>query len=713
MNERIQSQAKAAESSSESSSFTSPRSGLLQRKCACGGTPGVDGLCAECRSKRLILQRSRFVPAEQSEAPPIVHEVLRAPGRPLDAEPRSFMEPRFGHDFSQVRIHDESRAAASARAVGALAYTVGHNVVFGAGQYAPSTGEGRRILAHELAHVVQQGDRVTSTSTELPVGDVATPYEHEAETVADRLVNVSEPTHPTPLILQKAPKPAIMRVPITRLPFTSKMEICRRVLTSREFRISQGGLVVTANARWEASPEWQGPERPECGVEVYDMELNRVGGYFGVIDSGYGGCEFATGVPISELTFPELTSSESLPATVELSNEEPPFELGDEAERDWPPPPPKSESQLITSVPVSRTWTNLPEGDYYLTISTGNTNPNCCLVGEIEVSEKSGLSGESCTQLPPGPWEIVHGALAIAGLIPFLGVVPDAIDAGIYVIEGDWVSAGLSAVAIIPILGDAASVVRSGGRMVVRVEGEAVERIGRDRIATALREARASKRAATEAAERRLATEAADDLPTGASRRHAELETPNIRARVPGLVGCRAGSLFCPIDFLRQEFAELFEARSTSEFARYIRELPEIDLSMGRSLRREQTILTGDAMYAQYLREVSPSQWSEPFREALSQARRPGLDYREIVVEGQRRHWPLDNLGDPWVVHHDPPLGWVSAESNQWWHPVPYRIHDAAHKWWSQVERRVKSKIPPEWQSEILEGAIDIREFTP
>ena len=64
-------------------------------------------------------------------------------------------------------------------------------------------------------------------------------------------------------------------------------------------------------------------------------------------------------------------------------------------------------------------------------------------------------------------------------------------------------------------------------------------------------------------------------------------------------------------------------------------------------------------------------------------------------------------------VSEERPLGWVSAKSNQWWHPVPYRIHDAAHKWWSQVERRVKSRIPPEWRSEILEGAIGIREFTP
>jgi outer membrane protein OmpA-like peptidoglycan-associated protein len=66
------------------------------------------------------------------------------------------MEPRFGHDFSNVRIHTGSQAAESARAVNALAYTVGHNVIFGSGQYAPATQAGRQLLAHELAHTVQQ-----------------------------------------------------------------------------------------------------------------------------------------------------------------------------------------------------------------------------------------------------------------------------------------------------------------------------------------------------------------------------------------------------------------------------------------------------------------------------------------------------------------------------------------------------------------------------
>jgi Domain of unknown function (DUF4157) len=85
-------------------------------------------------------------------------------GAPLDAASRAYFEPRFGHDFSQVRVHHDARAADSARAVHALAYTVGHDVVFGAGQHSPGTTAGRRLLAHELTHVVQQDREYTDDS---------------------------------------------------------------------------------------------------------------------------------------------------------------------------------------------------------------------------------------------------------------------------------------------------------------------------------------------------------------------------------------------------------------------------------------------------------------------------------------------------------------------------------------------------------------------
>jgi len=127
---------------------------VLQRKCACGGTPGPTGECEECRKNRMTLKRRAAT--QSSEVPPIVHDVLRSPGQPLDTAMRGFMEARFGHDFSRVQVHTDPRAAESARAVNAAAYTVDHDIVFGAGQYQPSTSAGKLLLAHELTHVVQQ-----------------------------------------------------------------------------------------------------------------------------------------------------------------------------------------------------------------------------------------------------------------------------------------------------------------------------------------------------------------------------------------------------------------------------------------------------------------------------------------------------------------------------------------------------------------------------
>src|SRR6185369_18043496 len=93
-----------------------------------------------------------------------------------------FFEPRFVHDFSRVRVHTDARAAESARAVNALAYTVGRDVVFGDGQYAPGTSGGRHTLAHELTHVLQQGG---SSQTVQPKPEVAShDSEHQSRQIA-------------------------------------------------------------------------------------------------------------------------------------------------------------------------------------------------------------------------------------------------------------------------------------------------------------------------------------------------------------------------------------------------------------------------------------------------------------------------------------------------------------------------------------------------
>ncbi len=90
------------------------------------------------------------------EAPLLVDEALHSSGHPLDHGTREFFENRFGYQFGDVRVHSDARAAESAQAIDAMAYTVGRDVVFGAGRYAPSAQSGKQLLAHELTHVVQQ-----------------------------------------------------------------------------------------------------------------------------------------------------------------------------------------------------------------------------------------------------------------------------------------------------------------------------------------------------------------------------------------------------------------------------------------------------------------------------------------------------------------------------------------------------------------------------
>jgi hypothetical protein len=107
--------------------------------------------------------------------------VLRSPGQPLDQKTRTYFEPRFHHDFGRVRIHSGELAAESAAAVGAFAYAAGSSIVFSEGRYQPETSAGRELLAHELAHVVQQPEATGKVSR---IGDADSPFERAADATA-------------------------------------------------------------------------------------------------------------------------------------------------------------------------------------------------------------------------------------------------------------------------------------------------------------------------------------------------------------------------------------------------------------------------------------------------------------------------------------------------------------------------------------------------
>lgn len=129
-----------------------------------------------------------------SKAPPIVSDVLSDSGTPLPSGVQQHLESRFGHDFSRVRIHTGTRAAGSAMAVDARAYTVGSRIVFGSGQFSPTSGDGLRLLAHELAHVVQNESSHAGTTGELTIGSIDDPLEREADAAATQVLAGTAPT---------------------------------------------------------------------------------------------------------------------------------------------------------------------------------------------------------------------------------------------------------------------------------------------------------------------------------------------------------------------------------------------------------------------------------------------------------------------------------------------------------------------------------------
>lgn len=200
-----------------------PRS-LLQRKCACGTHTMGGRECADCAKKKTGLQRKLVIgasndPLEQEAdrvaeqvmagpapshvklispriqrftgqstgqmdvAPDSVDRVLASSGRPLEPSLEHEMGQRFGHDFSQVRAHTGAAAEQSTRDVKAHAYTVGHDIVFGHGQFAPTTYQGKKLLAHELTHVVQQG-AARSGAERLEVGHENSAPQYDAQRIS-------------------------------------------------------------------------------------------------------------------------------------------------------------------------------------------------------------------------------------------------------------------------------------------------------------------------------------------------------------------------------------------------------------------------------------------------------------------------------------------------------------------------------------------------
>lgn len=156
----------------------------------------MHGLCRERLSKQDnafttlksgTLQRKASKETQIYSAPPIVNDVLNSPGRPLDTGTRALYESYSGHDFGKVRIHADDRAAESTRALNALAYTVGRDVVVGDASSSPLTVPGNNVLAHELVHVIQQQTLSSASTSTIDIAGPNSPAEREAAALTDIL----------------------------------------------------------------------------------------------------------------------------------------------------------------------------------------------------------------------------------------------------------------------------------------------------------------------------------------------------------------------------------------------------------------------------------------------------------------------------------------------------------------------------------------------
>lgn len=407
-----------------------------------------------------------------------LQQAISGGGSTLPALTQAQMGRAFSADFSAVRVHTGSAAQQVASTLKAQALTTGNEIMFRAGAYRPGTPTGDRLLAHELAHVVQQGHNLPRASLDGGPADslelaadraadvVNTSAEGEARSAAvaagsgervragpqpvapgmplpdDELTHAVQHSGAAQAHARKDPAAGVAssivrrspEEPIQRKGFDSTVKVCQRVLESRHFEVSKGGLrVVLILDELDKTV-------PDCRDFTFGVTLTRTEDWWP--DHEVGTCEASTG------------------GTRSVS------------------------------------FANLAAGTYYLTFWRMFDHPYCCLTGDLLVFDEPVLNdSKGCRRdKDPSAMDIVHGALDIAGFIPVLGAIPDGINAGIYALEGDWANAGLSAVAMVPAWGDGVKLGAIGAKSAIKISEKAAVRLGEKGIAAGLKDVRAASK---------------------------------------------------------------------------------------------------------------------------------------------------------------------------------------------------------------------------
>ncbi|HEY0760122.1 MAG TPA: DUF4157 domain-containing protein [Acidisarcina sp.] len=268
--------------------YKTPAPALLDQKLQLAP---ITSAPAAAKREEPVVQRKTASPGQLSEgqlaegATSVQDLLASSSGRPLDRETRRYMEGRFGYDFSRVRVHTGAAAAASAKQVGALAYTVGSNVVFGTGRYAPATTQGRRLLAHELTHVVQQSAQIAAR----PVGIRPAPVQVQRD-VDDAVEDhdsgswFSGPIEKVKKMVRKLPGYKLFAVILGRDPISD--EVVKRTPT----KLLQGvlNLVPGGDAAFERIEESGALEKAFDWVSAQIDQLGLSWDYFkGLVNEAY------------------------------------------------------------------------------------------------------------------------------------------------------------------------------------------------------------------------------------------------------------------------------------------------------------------------------------------------------------------------------------------------------------------------------------------
>jgi hypothetical protein len=307
----------------------------------------------------MTLPERHVVRLPPEDVPPIVHEVLGSPGQPLDAETRAFMETRFQHDFGTVRVHADSRAARSAGAINALAYTVGPKVVFSSGQFRPRCSEGRRLLAHELTHVLQQEETTQNIHRRLWLTLPSDPDEKAADVTAT-LIEKGGPVGR----IAKAPGLRVQRtIPSGRsnraqdavaeearlrigdalwLLVAGELDIRQRMLLSAAIREAQERLALYSQATGSQSAATT-PLMAQAGTVPLNpilivATLLAIAGIVGTSNSGQVGRDLQHALQQLSRTIQQVTPARTRPASSSQS---------------LPPTPPSQEPHLLVVAAVA------------------------------------------------------------------------------------------------------------------------------------------------------------------------------------------------------------------------------------------------------------------------------------------------------------------------------------------------------------------------